>query len=304
MPIQMERTKVNRIPSAILTSDWHLREDTPTCFTGDFQEEQWIVVAFITALQRRFTCPVLHAGDLFHHWKPSPWLLSKAINFLPNKFYSIFGQHDLPQHNWQLKEKSGLCTLEAAGKVKILDGTHYGQEPGKPWVYSIAKPTGNIDRKILVWHHMTYISKPFPGAEGGMAEGILRKYPQFDLIVTGDNHQSFTATYKGRLLVNPGNITRQVADQADYQPRAALWYADTNTISWVNLPKQDNVITREHIDSKKERDERIDSFISQLDGDWTAGTSFEDNLKVFEKQNKVRELVMEIVYKAIDDGTD
>lgn len=295
----MERRKINKIPSAILTSDWHLREDTPTCFTGDFQAEQWEAVQFISDLQTKYNCPVLHAGDLFHHWKPSPWLLSKTINFLPKHFGTIYGQHDLPQHNWELRNKSGIFTLEKANKLHVLPSAHYGQEPTLGIVIPFLE-----HRKILVWHHLTYLSKPFPGAEGGMAAGILRKYPQFNLILTGDNHQSFSVEYDGRLLVNPGNITRQVADQADYQPRAALWYADTNTISWVNLPKQDNVITREHIDSKKERDERIDSFISQLDGDWTAGTSFEDNLKVFEKQNKVRELVMEIVYKAIDDGTD
>ena len=59
-------------------------------------------------------------------------------------------------------------------------------------------------RKVLVWHHMTYITKPFPGVTGGNAGGILRKYPEYDLIVTGDNHVSFTTEYEGKRLVNPG----------------------------------------------------------------------------------------------------
>jgi len=286
-------------PTAILCSDFHLREDTPTCWTGDFQTEQWTAVNFIASLQRKYDCKVIHAGDLFHHWKPSPLLLSLAIRLLPNKFYTIYGQHDLPQHSWELRNKSGIATLIEADKIKLLlggIGVNYGQEPPKE------KDTIRMfsNRDILVWHHLTYLSKPFPGAEGGMAEGILRKYPQFDLIVTGDNHQSFTVEYQGRRLVNPGNLTRQVADQADFQPRVALWYAADNSIQWVNLPIQEGVISREHIEVKAERDARIDAFISRLDGDYKAEMSFEENLESFFKINDIRDSVKQIIYKAID----
>lgn len=295
----MERRKVNRVPSAIFCSDMHLREDVPTCFTGDWDKEQWEAVMFISNLQTQYQCPVFNAGDLFHHWKPSPNLLTLAMQYLPKQFYSIAGQHDLPQHNWELRFKSGIFTLVESGHVKdeqnlhgfSVEFCHYGFEP---------KNRG----KILLWHHLTYQTKPFPGASGGMAEGILRKYPQFSLIVTGDNHQSFSVEYKGRLLVNPGNITRQTADQADFQPRVALWYAETNTIEWVNLPKQEGVISREHIEIKEERDKRIDSFIDQLNGDWSAGTSFEDNIEQFKNSNDIQPDVMDIVYKAMEDGTD
>ncbi len=48
------------------------------------------------------------------------------------------------------------------------------------------------------------------------------------------------------------------------------------------------------------RDERIDAFISKLDGDWEAAMSFEDNLKVFFKANKISENIQSIIYKAIE----
>jgi hypothetical protein len=78
-------------PSGILCSDMHLREDTPTCWIGDFQQEQWIAVQFINHLQKKYKCPVIHGGDLFHHWKPSPWLLRMAMKYLPDQFYTIYG---------------------------------------------------------------------------------------------------------------------------------------------------------------------------------------------------------------------
>jgi predicted phosphodiesterase len=291
----MQRERYRKIPSLILCSDFHLREDTPTCFTGDFQKEQWLSISFVSKLQEKYQCPVMHAGDLFHNWKPSPWLLTQTIALLPKQFYTIYGQHDLPQHNWELREKSGIKTLEIAKRVKVLDGVHYGQEPKED--IHIDFPISG--RSILVWHHMTYINPPYPGATGGNAISILKKYSQFSLICTGDNHQSFYTEYEGRLLVNPGNLTRQVADQADFQPRVALWYADTNSIEWVNIPIQKDVISREHIEIKEQRDARIDAFISKLDGDWVAGMSFEENLEAFFVKNETRDVVKEIIYKSI-----
>jgi len=288
----MERTrKNNKQVSLILCSDFHLREDTPVCFTGNWHQEQWNAMLFLKLLQEKYGCCIVCAGDVFHHWKPSPWLLSQTIDCLPKDLFVIYGQHDLPQHSWDLRNKSGIYTLEKAGKLTVLRGCHYGQEPDK---------IGDLDKNILIWHHLTYLTTPFPGATGGNAISILKKYPQFDLIVTGDNHCSFYTEYNGRILVNPGNLTRQVADQIDYQPRVALWYADTNTIEWVNIPIAKDVISREHIDHKQKRDERIDAFISRLDSDFKAELSFEDNLEAFFQLNNIRDSVKEIIYKAIE----
>jgi DNA repair exonuclease SbcCD nuclease subunit len=288
--------RIERKPDAILTADWHLREDTPICFSGDFQKEQWTAVEFVAALQHQHDCVVLHAGDLFHHWKPSPWLLSMAIQHLPSSFHTVYGQHDLPQHSTELMSKSGLQTLNWAGVANVILQGHYGQPIRE--VDALILPQ-HKERKILVWHHLTYQTKPFPGAEGGMAAGILRKYPRFDLIVTGDNHQSFTEEYQGRLLVNPGNLTRQVADQINFRPRVYLWYADTNTVEPVYIPIQEGVISRAHLEVKEQRDSRIDAFVSGLNKDWAADLSFEQNLEKFKQTNIVRRSVLDLVYKAI-----
>jgi len=95
----MERTKNIKIPNLILCSDFHIREDIPSCFIGDFQKEQWDALDFISKLQQRHNIPILHGGDFFHRWKASPWLLTKAMKHLPAKFFSCAGQHDLPQHS-------------------------------------------------------------------------------------------------------------------------------------------------------------------------------------------------------------
>ncbi len=293
----MERKKnpVFRKADAILTGDWHLREDKPTCRTDDFQEEQWDTIKFISELQRFHDCPVLHSGDLFHGWKPSPWLLSMSSRFIPKRFYTVYGQHDLPQHNFELRGKSGIYNLNENKKVQTIPPDNmeflsWKQEPEK-----------KKGVEILVWHKMNYQGKaPWPGCPDPLAASLLRKYKQYKLILTGDNHKPFIEKHEGRLLVNPGNITRQSAAQYDYKPAVWLWYEDSNTVVPVYLPIKEGVISREHIEEKEERDNRIDAFISQLDGDWKTSVSFEDNLQSFEKANNVEKSIMEIIYKSLE----
>jgi len=310
----MERTKVNKTPTAILTSDWHLRETIPICRTDNYWKAQWKKVDYISMLQKKYNCPVIHAGDLYDKWKITTYLSKVTMQHLPNQFHTIYGQHDLPSHSIQLSEKCGIDLLQEAGKLTVLNHKNplisgksiiYGLQWSQLFPTKLEDDAPLIclednDKIVLVWHHLTYQQKPFPGASGGMAAGLLRKYPQFDLIVTGDNHQAFTEEHEGRLLVNPGSLMRMDADQIDFKPRVYLWYADTNTVTPVYLPIEEGVVSRDHIDRVEQRNNRIDAFISKLDGDWKAGTSFEQNLEEFKKKNQVRDKIMDIIYKAIE----
>jgi len=300
----MERTK-NKKPDAILMSDIHLRSDRPVARTDDYWEAQWIKLGFVRGLQEEYECEVINAGDLYNHWKPSPELITETMKYLPKEFSTIYGQHDLPQHNIDLANKCGINTLMESGHLRLPPGgKHWGQEPDDE-VYHI--PMG-VDwrseenwRSVLVWHFLTYKdSRPFPEHRGPSALRILKKYPDYDLIVTGDNHIPFTQEYEGRLLVNPGSMMRMRADQVEHQPRVYLYYAETNTVKPVYIPIEKDVITREHIEHIQQRDERINAFISSLDTDWKVEMSFEDNLKVYIIANKVSKELQDIIYKAIE----
>lgn len=303
----MERTKtLFKRATAILSGDWHLREDTPVCrIDVSFEEAQWRKVAFISDLQKQHDCPVLHSGDLFNHWKPSPYLLAQAMEYLPDQFYTIYGNHDLPQHNLELANKCGINVLAKAGKLTVLPGAHWGTFPGKvtdepaDLILNVGNAEGK--RNILIWHVMTYQGqKPWPDCTDPISAALLRKYKDYDLILTGHNHKPFIEEYEGRLLVNPGSIMRQNADQLSYRPAVWLWYADTYRVVPVYLPIDNDVISREHLDEKKERENRLDSFIDKLNDDFEAALSFEENLELFSKQNDIRKSVMNIIYKSIE----
>lgn len=301
----MKRTKKKNPEKvhAILTADWHLREDTPVCRTDDFIAAQWDKVRQVRELQKEYGCPVYHAGDLFDHWKPSPALLSKCLQELPSSFYTVYGNHDLPQHSMELEYKSGVRTLIEAGKVRLLEEGHWDYPPEKgivvPYFDENEELTGRL---IAVWHTMVWTSKtPFPGAEE-KDEGhrILKQYPQFDLIVTGDNHQSFVCKQGGRLLVNTGNLTRQTAGQKDFEPCVWLYDAEQNEVRAHYLDINEEAVSRLHIEKKEERDERIQAFVERLDTEWEGSLDFLKNLQRFAKENNINEKVMQIAYKALE----
>lgn len=298
--------------NAILCSDIHLRETQPTCRTDNFFETQFKKLDFISELQQKYDCPVLHGGDLFHHWKPSPYLISMAAKNLPINFHTVYGQHDLPQHSLELKHKSGIYTLDSTlrkHQFHVLESASWGQKPDKVSVFvKVAKNkeeekllSAEIYKKVLVWHKFNYIGKkPWPDCTEPKAHSLLHKYPQFDLILTGDNHKPFVSKYEGRLLVNPGSMTRQDADQIDFKPRVYLWNADKNEVEAVYLPIEEGVVVRTHIDDKKEKDEMLNAFIAKLNTEWETTLSFEDNLERFITNNKLRKEVVQLIYQAME----
>ena len=140
----------------------------------------------------------------------------------------------------------------------------------------------------------------WPGQTDPSARAILKKYPEYDLILTGDNHRPFTEEYEGRLLVNPGSLMRQSADQQDHRPRVYLYDAETNTAWPEYIPIEKDAVSRLHLETRMERSDRIEAFISKLGGEWEIGLSFEANLERFFQSNDVLDSTKKIVYEALD----
>lgn len=282
---------------AILTGDWHLRESAPGCRMDDFVAKQWRKVDYIKALAIANQAHIVHAGDLFHQWKPSPWLISSTIKYLPNTplssfFYTIYGNHDLPQHNIDLAYKTGISCLEQINRLNVLKGRHWNCQ-SNDIDYAIG------DKKVLVWHIMTWQGKCPAFAKGAYsAEDILHQYPEYDLIVTGHNHNSFMANVGGRLLVNPGAITRQTMGETHLIPRVYIYDSVLHSIEEVVLPYNKDVF----VDTTNERsvnDTRVEEYIAHLNSNWDADISFEKNLEKFSRENAINDDIMQVIWNAI-----
>ncbi len=314
MTTRTRRRKTNkRSPSCILTSDWHIRPDQPVARTDDYIKALFGKLLFIFVEAKTYGCPILLAGDLGHragvrNWPF--WLLHWClINFPEVEIIAIPGQHDLPNHSLELINESAVGVLYEGKAItlysniiecNILRNFYLTVFPfGKS-----LSTTNSIKRpNIAMTHQMVLEGKPlWPGQKAPKAMELLKKYPQYDLILSGDNHNAFTAEYEGRHLVNPGSLMRSNADQVDHKPRIYLWYAETNEIECVYIPIEADVLSREHIKKNKQREDRYQSFVIQAKESWNKSelsSSFENNMDVLFETTRLRKPVKDKIIGAM-----
>lgn len=286
---------------AVLCGDIHLSDKKPLARTDDYFSAMWEKFIFIDSLGLEYDCPILCSGDFFDNWKPSPELISSTIEAMNADWYTVYGDHDLASHSLKLKHKSGLTTLAKAGKIKIVKGGH-GSDKSSSKLPKKIKPIIIGNRKLMLWHVLTWDKElPYPGCETNNAKQLLKKYKEYDCIVTGDNHKPFIKKYKDRMLVNVGSMMRSKADQINHKPTVWLYTAKTNSVTPVYLPIEKNVISREHIEIKNQRDERIEAFISGLGTDFKLTMSFKQNLINFFSVNKTKKKIKEIILNHMED---
>lgn len=218
---------------AIFVADIHLSDKAPVARSA---ESNWYAatarpVEQLVAVQNRYHCPVICAGDIFDTWRSSPELINFAIRRLP-RMYAVPGQHDLPLHNYEHKHRSAYDTLWHADRIVNLD-------PGVmttvdrlrlhpfPWGYPVkpleaSKRDGVID--IAVVHAYVWQERyGYPGAPLHARVQSMRKVLNgYDVAVFGDNHKGFSAQVGNCLVYNCGGFMRRRSDEVEAQPAVGL----------------------------------------------------------------------------------
>ncbi len=272
-------------PTLIGCADLHYRDSPPKCRDDDFWKAQIKIMKWLKRVQKKYNVPMVCAGDYFDYWKPSPRLLSACIRHMPF-VYTIPGNHDLPNHNLKLLKKSGLWTMERAKKVEILS-----VKLGEPYSFSL---DGYL---IGVIHRLINHSE-----SSSTARSVLKEYKdkQFDLMLSGDNHKSFSFRNKRSLLINPGSISRQTADQVDHVPHVVLWDAVKGTTKTLDVPIDGEIISRKHLKRVKDRNERMEAFVSKLDTGDSVELDYDLNMKHYFEKNRTRQSAREMVWESME----
>jgi len=308
----MRRNNQPKKADAILTADIELRAFQPTCRTDDHWAAQERKIKWLCQLQKENDyCPILDAGDLFdkrYKSNPNHQLVRWAGYNLPVPFRTLPGNHDLPGKSYENYNNSAMAVLEMAGKLVHYQGGYllYSDDfsegihiAGFEWGREIKqKEKFKIDaRCVALVHAMVYEEfEPFPGCIGHSAKEVMDLLPDFDLVVCGHNHQTFTREENGRVLVNPGSLMRNDADQIDFKPSVFLWFADTNTIKRVYVPIEEGVINRDYIDIKKAKENRLDAFVEKLGEQVVSGINFHDNLEAAVSDGLITQSVRDKVW--------
>jgi DNA repair exonuclease SbcCD nuclease subunit len=305
----------------ILASDIHIQSGQPVSRSDDYQDSQFITLDFLFRAMAEDDGIGIIGGDFFDVPRPPIALMRMVVELIFKykiKLYVVPGQHDMPFHSMKYINSSGLGMLEVSNALTILNGPHeaecgflwgipYGADALTQLQLDHIEKSSHANRPhVLVWHTMVLKDQDplYPGQEAPLAGKLLRTTNHaFDLILTGDNHQQFVISAENEYhLVNPGSMMRMTAAQVDHQPAIYSWKPGIVPIRIPLPPEASGVLDRTHIDTKKEKEERVSSFVERLDTHQEVGLSFSDNLEKSILSNPPDPLELEKIRLAVDGG--
>lgn len=301
-------------------SDWHLREKNPRCRTDNFFVALITKSAFLFNTMRQYqpdikeTLYLCVAGDIFDVNPPSEfikrWLIGICREYNIHLIV-IFGQHDLTNHDLGSWERTGLGVIQAAGICTILPihgtrlrvdgvdftGVHFGQTD----IPANKDRQDNSIPQVLMIHRMLIDEPLWKGQNAEGAEYLLSDNTQYDLILSGDNHQSFTYTIGNRHLINGGSVMRMTSAQMDHQPK--LWRYDTKlkTIEYFELPINKDAVSADHISNIVDDPERMTAFVTYLQGN-EVGMDIPNAFKSFFNEDATDDEVQSIIFQNLPLG--
>ncbi len=296
-------------PAAVLSSDWHLSDRPPLIRSA---EPCWFAAMARPLSQVRNLChnhnvPLLHAGDLYDKWNPSPALIAFTMRELPLTVYAIPGQHDLRHHRLNSLKDTAFGVLVEAGRIGCLGpGDAVWTQSGLtiwgfPWgVDPVPLPEKHqLDNTLhvaLVHKYVWWKGASYAGADKAdrVDRGLLRLAKGYDAIVVGDNHKPFAY----RNLFNCGPILVRKSDELDLKPSVGLLWSDGN-IERVFLDcSEDKFIEDISPGGDGLRGEELEQLIADLKGTSDDPLDFRDALRRALKKLKCPQGVREMVLKS------
>jgi DNA repair exonuclease SbcCD nuclease subunit len=291
----------------LLTTDWHLDNNNPLCRTDlDYwgTVKNKIRFVFKTAIKNKCNY-ILNSADLFEMSVPYNvcFMLTELMSLFDEElinykipFITTAGNHDLPYHNLNNLNRSALGVLSKAGYVQILDDYDQGTsilKNGtfiKGFSYGVRFEDAPENKCNIGMIHEYVFKKKVPEyMSGTTAKDLVEMYEGWDLILSGHNHEHFVTDIGSTKVVNIGSLLRTKASQHSYIPQIGIYDTETKSLELINVPIQENVVSREHIEVQKEKDQRIAAYVEHLNNNYISGLDFEGNMENHIKVNKFKE---------------
>lgn len=277
----------------LVSSDWHLRSDKPRCRVDNWHETQVRKLEWLVELINSYKVPMLVAGDLLDSGTNTQYLENLVISILKKAEYPIItipGNHDLPYHSMKQLNKSTYLVLHQAGviqdasTVEGITGVGYGE----------VIPEGN---GILMCHRLVFPSKPPEYLQNAISSKELLELYDYDIILSGDNHQAFYTEHDGKVLINGGGLFRQDADKKFINPKVYLY--DVGNISEIDVPINIEDVQQEYLLDEHERNTRINAFVEKVKVAHDIGLSFKDNMESTMNTMVVDSEVKELIFRGM-----
>lgn len=298
----------------LLTSDWHIDTYRPeNRLDKDYFATQSKKIDWIYNLAHEENCKIIiNGGDLFNSHKANDFLKVHYIKLLSAWSSEpitlcIYGQHDLRYHNSD-RRNTPIGVLEAADRITMMgpkpicirDINFYGASWNEP-IPKIVTEGFNV----LVMHFLTFLDDKHPpiDTEQFQLATHLLMTTKFDLILTGDNHQTFALEKNGKTLVNPGSLMRSRIDQQTHKPCVFLYETRIKKLEQKFIPVLPigKVLNIEKAKEEKEKNEELQAYVQELSqGLKVEGLNFKRNLWGFVKSSSLEEGVITILEEVMN----
>lgn len=286
----------------VLTADWHLRSQRPRCR----KDEDWITTQK-NALKQILdvaidkNCDVFVVGDIFHsHSETTFEIVQMVQNFAKElgkhdlSLYVLFGNHDLRFHSSTYIDKSAVGILLKSDNIYPISVFEDVSAPNFDEI-----PDENA--KYLFIHVLCFpdMKSMPPNVNAVCAKDLLEEIPTANWIFTGDYHRNFHYEWKGRHVVNSGCLLRQASDMKDYQCGVYFIDTDAEIVEFIPIIDDEELVDDSYIVEEKERDERIEGFLSKLSETKGISLDFADNVErallACDLEEGVKDMVRELM---------
>lgn len=299
---------MRKVKVAILLGDVHLSHTCPPCRdTNDWYEDMRRYIAQVQNIAVIENLPIICSGDVFDKWNSPVELINFAQRNLI-QFYSVPGQHDLPYHNYELRNKSAYGNLVLSGKIIDLNPTkttvirsneHTIRVHAFPWGHEITPlKTKKADVELAVCHRYIWMKgKSYPGAPKDNRVAAYREVLSgYDAAIFGDNHKGFLTRAGKCHVFNNGTFIIRKSDETEYRPHIGILYSD-GSIKKHHLDTSEDVFFEAAGPTAKDQ---FKDFIEELKASSNTSLDYAASVHDYVKREKISQQGKELLLQSIE----
>lgn len=261
---------------------------------------------------------VIQPGDFFdHHAVPKKVISDIIHNIHPFKndfckviWYAVYGQHDLVNHspnveNTPLNILSSSKTIHTLSKEPITLGNIHLY--GASWNEETPEIQDEKAINILAMHRMVIKDeKIWESQEDHTKSQHFLRHSNFNLVISGDNHNSFTDVYRSRLLINCGTLIRNSKNQEDHEPHFYVYDTETKKANKIDIPIESfsKIMDLDTVEKEENFKRKKSKLIEKLKDKNIVGLDFRKKAIKMSYSSKLKQETQKFVFKAIGANED